>query len=158
MNWACRDVFPKTEYGKLFNNWSGFTGKESVCWKVFIHFWESDLFHHSEDNHIIITCFLPLFNMHQWHFGLGVGLNQQFFACTHPFLHSCVCVSCFSHVRLSATPWTVACQAPLSVGFSRQEYWSGLSYPLAGDLPDLGTEPAICISYISYISRWVLYS
>ena len=39
------------------------------------------------------------------------------------------------------TPWTVACQTPLSVGFSRQEYWSGLSFPCPGDLPDLGIEP-----------------
>ena len=38
-------------------------------------------------------------------------------------------------------PWTVACQAPLSMGFSRQEYWSGLPFPSAGDLPDPGIEP-----------------
>ena len=38
-------------------------------------------------------------------------------------------LSCFSHVRLSATPWTVAHQAPLSMGFSRQEYWSGFPSP-----------------------------
>ena len=40
-----------------------------------------------------------------------------------------------------ATPWTVACQAPLCMGFSRQEYWSGLPFPSPGDLPDPGTEP-----------------
>ena len=40
------------------------------------------------------------------------------------------------------TPWTVACQAPLSMGFSRQEYWSGLPFPSPGDLPDPGIEPA----------------
>ena len=40
------------------------------------------------------------------------------------------------------TPWTVARQAPLSMGFSRQEYWSGLPFPSPGDLPDPGTEPA----------------
>ena len=40
------------------------------------------------------------------------------------------------------TPWTVALQAPLSVGFSRQEYWSGLPFLFPGDLPDLGVEPA----------------
>ena len=52
-----------------------------------------------------------------------------------------VCMlSCFSHVRLFATPWTVALQAPLSMGFSRQEDWSGLPCPPAGDLPDLGIE------------------
>ena len=39
------------------------------------------------------------------------------------------------------TPWTVACQAPLSVGFSRREYWSGLPFPSPGDLPDPGIEP-----------------
>ena len=38
-------------------------------------------------------------------------------------------VKSFSHVQLFATPWTVACQAPLSMGFSRQEYWSGLPFP-----------------------------
>ena len=40
-----------------------------------------------------------------------------------------------------ATPQTIACQAPLSMGFSRQEYWSGLSFPSPGDLPDPGIEP-----------------
>ena len=42
-----------------------------------------------------------------------------------------------SHVRLCVTPWTVARQASLSMGFSRQEYWSGLPFPSPGDLPDL---------------------
>ena len=41
----------------------------------------------------------------------------------------------------SATPWTVARQAPLSVGFFRQEHWSGLPFPSPGDLPDPGIEP-----------------
>ena len=40
-----------------------------------------------------------------------------------------------------ATPWTVAYQAPLSMEFSRQEYWSGLPFPSPGDLPDQGIEP-----------------
>ena len=44
--------------------------------------------------------------------------------------------SCPTHV----TPWTVACQAPLSMAFSRQEYWSGLPFPSPGDLPDPGIE------------------
>ena len=39
-------------------------------------------------------------------------------------------------------PWTVACQAPLSVEFSRQEYWNGLPFPSLGDLPDPGIEPS----------------
>ena len=46
-----------------------------------------------------------------------------------------------SRVRLFATPWTVACQAPPSMGFSRQEYWSGLPFPSPGDLPGPGIEP-----------------
>ena len=47
-------------------------------------------------------------------------------------------LSCFSHVQLFVTPWTVDPQAPLSVGFSRQEYWSGLPCPPTGDLPNPG--------------------
>ena len=47
----------------------------------------------------------------------------------------------FSYVQLFATPWTVAHQASLSLGFSRQEYWSTLSCFSSGDLPNPGTEP-----------------
>ena len=46
-----------------------------------------------------------------------------------------------SRARLLATPWTSARQAPLSTGFSRQEYWSGLPFPSPGDLPHLGIKP-----------------
>ena len=47
-----------------------------------------------------------------------------------------------SHVQLFTTPWTVACQSLLSLGFSRHEYWSGLLFPTPGDIPDPGVEPA----------------
>ena len=58
------------------------------------------------------------------------------------FAHLRVCVlHCFSRVRLFETLWAVALQAPLSMGFSRQEYWRGLSFPSPGDLPDQGIEP-----------------
>ena len=50
-------------------------------------------------------------------------------------------VKSLSHVRLFATQWTVALQTPLPMGFSRQEYWSGLPFPSSGDLPDPGIEP-----------------
>ena len=50
-------------------------------------------------------------------------------------------LSCFSCVQLSVTLWTVAHHAPLSVGFSRQEYWSVLPFPYPGDLSDPGIEP-----------------
>ena len=50
-------------------------------------------------------------------------------------------VKSFSHVRLFAIPWTVVYQASLSMGFSRQEYWSRLPFPSPGDLPDPRMEP-----------------
>ena len=55
-------------------------------------------------------------------------------------------LSCFSCVRLFATLWTVAHQAPLSMGFSRQEYWSGLPCPPPGDPPNPGIEPTSLMS------------
>ena len=55
-------------------------------------------------------------------------------------------LSCFSHVQLFMTPWTAARWVPLSMGFSRQEYWSGLQYPPPGDLPDPGIEPVSLMS------------
>ena len=61
-------------------------------------------------------------------------------------LELCNCgkkVTSLSHVRLFATSWTVAYQASLSMGFSRQEYWSGLPFPSPGDLPDPGIEPSL---------------
>ena len=50
-------------------------------------------------------------------------------------------VKSLSSVQLFAAPWTVAHQAPPSVGFSRQEYWTGLPFPSPGDLPDPEIEP-----------------
>ena len=52
-----------------------------------------------------------------------------------------MCVQSFSHVQLFLTPWTVVCQAPLSTGSARQEYWSGLPYPIPGDIPDPRMKP-----------------
>ena len=74
--------------------------------------------------------------------------------CFYQSLCACV-VRHFSHDRLFATPWTVACQAPLSMGFSSQEYWSGLSCPPPEHLPK--PWDWIRISYISCTGRWVLY-
>ena len=62
----------------------------------------------------------------------------------------------FSHVQLCVMLWTVASQVPLSMGFSRQDYWSGLLFPLPGDLPDTGIEPASLMSPVCIV-RWVLY-
>ena len=68
---------------------------------------------------------------------------------------TCAVLGRFSGVRLCATPWTVAHQAPLSVGFSRREYWSGLPCTPPGNLPYPGMEPSP--SYISCLGRWALY-
>ena len=51
-------------------------------------------------------------------------------------------LSCFRCILLFATLWTKACQAPQSMGFSRQEYWSGLPFPSPGHFPNLGIKPA----------------
>ena len=56
------------------------------------------------------------------------------------------CVPPFSGVQFFATPWSAALQAPLSMGFSRQEYWSGLPFLSPGDLPEPGIEP---VSFVS---------
>ena len=59
----------------------------------------------------------------------------------------CVCLLSHSAVSVSfVTPWTVALQSPLSMGLSWQEYWSGLPFPLTGDLPDPGIEPSSPVS------------
>ena len=58
----------------------------------------------------------------------------------HPTCHVCM-LSHFSHVQLFVTLWTVAHPAPVSMGFFRQEYWSGLPFPPPGDLPDPEIEP-----------------
>ena len=72
-----------------------------------------------------------------------------------------VTVMSLSHVRLFATPWTVAYQAPLSMGFSSQEYWNGLPFPSPGYLSDPGIEPMSLAFWtdalLSEVSREALY-
>ena len=69
-------------------------------------------------------------------------------------------LSCFSHVQLCVTPWTVAHQAPLSKGFSGQEYWSGLPSPLQGIFPAQGsnlhhfTSPALAGGFFTTSATW----
>ena len=66
----------------------------------------------------------------------------------------CESLSC---VQLFEAPWTVARQAPLSMGFSRQEYWSGLPFPTPGDLPSLGMEPEL-LAYPALTGRFCTIS
>ena len=83
---------------------------------------------------------------HLFTFSLSVYIGSEFlvsstqvglaFLCIQPMP-----VKLLSCVWLFAIPWTVACQAPPSMEFSRQEYWSGSPFPSLGDLPDMGIEP-----------------
>ena len=57
-----------------------------------------------------------------------------------------LCVCLLNHVTLFVTPWTKGCQAPLSLGFPRQEYWSRLPFPSPRDSPDPGIEPVSLVS------------
>ena len=72
--------------------------------------------------------------------GSGSGFKPRQSGSRAFALAKCMTLS-ISHVRLFSTPWTVAHQAPLSMGFPRQEYWSGLPFSSLGDLPDPGIEP-----------------
>ena len=69
-------------------------------------------------------------------------------------------ISLFTRVQLSMTLWTVARQAPLSMGFSRQEHWNGLPFPSPGDLPDSGikpkslTSPALAGGFFATRATW----
>ena len=66
-------------------------------------------------------------------------------------IYMSVCVlSRFNCVQLCATLWILACQAPLSMGFSRQEYWNGLPCPPSGDLADLRIKPASLLSNLHW--------
>ena len=67
------------------------------------------------------------------------------YVCTCVYVHARV-LSHFSCIQFCATLWTVACQAPLSMGFSGQEDWSGLLCPPPGHLPNQGIEPASLMS------------
>ena len=65
-----------------------------------------------------------------------------------------MCVQSLGRVQLFATPWTVTCQAPLSMELSRQEYWSRLLFPTPGNLPNTGIKPE---SLACCIGRYILY-
>ena len=104
---------------------------ETRCWRL-------------STRHAFIVCFnLWEWNLHSLHLtNSEAGLSR--FSDLPKFIWVStwkVKVKSLSRVQLFATPWTVAHQAPLSMGFSRQEYWSGLPFPSPGGLPDPGIEP-----------------
>ena len=81
-------------------------------------------------------------------------------------IYTCVCIYIiglsvcvlirFGCIQFFATPRTVAHQAPLSMEYPRQEYWSGLPFPIPGDFPDPGIEPTSLMSS-ALAGRWVVY-
>ena len=85
-----------------------------------------------------------------WYHGLNISMYSRFICWSPNPEGDClrgVCVlSCFSHVWLFVTLWTVASQALLSMGFSGQEYWSGLPCPPPEDLPDPGIKSVSLMS------------
>ena len=75
---------------------------------------------------------------------------------SHEPLHACM-LSHFSRIRLFLTPWTIACQVPLSMGSSKQEYWNGLPFLPPGDLPNPGIKsasPALVGGFFTTSSTW----
>ena len=90
-------------------------------------------------------CVPPILDL-AFHFLNGVFDEQQFWIQMKSnffLIHPCVCmyVCVLSRVWLFATPWTIACQVPLFMEFSRQAYWSGLPFPSPGNVPDPGIKP-----------------
>ena len=80
----------------------------------------------------------------------SVLLKSPLCVLTKLVMESFVVVQSLSHVQPFVTPWTITCQAPLSMGFPRQEFWSGLPFPSPGDLPHPGIE--------SHLLQWHLDS
>ena len=108
-------------------------GNESLLWKVPSLHWEGEGLFITRDGEfrrrssINKSCSLRnLLLQAQTLFGLLACTLSRHFCC----------------VQLLVTLWTVTCQSPLSMGFSRQEYWSGLLFPFPGYLPDSGIKPA----------------
>ena len=109
----------------------------------------NSFYHHfhfsARRNHYQIKCTFSLLPPYAFH--------------NYMYVHACM-LSCFSRVRLIVTLWMPACQAPLSLGFSRHEYWSGLPCPPSGDLPNPGIElmslmsPALAGGFFTTNATW----
>ena len=98
---------------------------------------------HQEQSNPTLWWLEPSFIQSEWPAGKSAF---AFFPDVLPAPRGACMLSCFSHDRLFLTLWTVACQALLSMGFSRQEYWSGLPCPPPGNLSNSRIKPAPFLS------------
>ena len=94
-------------------------------------------------SHLLIDFFF--IELANWRDSLDIFCLHLVLQITNVVILRYVC-QFLKHVRLFATPWTVVCQVPLSMGFSSQEYWSRLPFPSLGDLPDPGIKSASFVS------------
>ena len=101
---------------------------------------------------VSLGCLINNINIAQLHLSFEKINFPSATLVTERYAHECM-LSRFSRVWLFVTPRTVVCQVPLSVGFSRQEHWSGLLSPPPGDLPDPGIEPS-CLMFLAFVGRF----
>ena len=117
-----------------------------LCFFLFVYIWTgrnllgSD-FYHIEGKHKVgnFNCQVQIWILTWW---ACHSSHLWFVPSLFILIILLVCAKSLSHVWLFVTLWTVVCQAPLSMGFSRQEYWSGLPFPLPGDCPHPSIKPA----------------
>ena len=117
-----------------------------------------------ENQKAYVTLFTAIFTLSQWSGTKStISLRHACIIHIHTYKYVnhhkililvCALLSCFSHVQLFAMLWTIACQTPLSMTFSRQEYWTGLPCPPTGVFLTQGSNPLLL--HVSCIGRWVL--
>ena len=115
-------------------------GEFQICGMLTITYHKVTIATTKPNSFQMLTKFTPI-SFSEWSI-LILGICLSF--CVLSYTMCSVCM--LSHVRLFATPWIIARRIPLSVGFSRQEYWSRLPSPPPEDLPDSGIEPASSVS------------
>ena len=105
------------------DKYSGNVGWYHLSWKIHLS-WKFPQIHEC----ISVTC-------------ISNNMHVCVCVCVCVYVSVCLCARPFSHAWLFATLWPVACQPPLSMEFSRQEFWNGLPFPTPADLPSLGIKP-----------------
>ena len=126
----CQVVTSTTGFWQQTMTWLSYWHKDFICFN-FVYLW-SHYFLFSKDNLWICLVFIfpPLFSVH---FYLIILFSSRLsIYMKERFAQSC---------QIFVTPWTVACQVPLSLEFSRQEYWKGLPFPSPGDVPNPEIKP-----------------